>query len=50
MIQEWGEACTYAKECLPPIAYDMMREPFSFIITVTIVCFTVYIINEKRLV
>lgn len=54
-IQTWGEACTYAKECLPPFFYDIWHEityhhgePWSMLATIALVCYSIYRYNERN--
>jgi len=45
-LQEWNEACVYARECLPPFFYDLTKEPWSFMIVLASVCALIYMVNE----
>jgi len=47
-FREWGEACTYAKECLPPFVYEMGREPWSALISIAVVCLLIWSWIEKN--
>lgn len=47
-LQEWGEACAYAKECMPPFFYDLFREPWSFLLTLAIASAVFWLWNERK--
>lgn len=48
-LKDWNEACVYAKECLPPFAYDITREPFSAILLFAGLSLAIYLVNEYLL-
>jgi hypothetical protein len=47
-LQDWNEACAYAKECLPPPVYDISHEPWTFLLTIVFGVYVVWAWNERK--
>ncbi len=48
-MREWGEACTYARECLPDLSFFVPSEPYSALATIAGVCFIVWRWNDTNI-
>jgi len=48
-LQEWNEACVYARECiLPPYVYEN-SDPFYVFLTLFGTIYAIYLINESKI-
>jgi hypothetical protein len=48
-VREWGEACTYARECVPDLSFFVPSEPYSALATIASVCFIVWRWNDTKI-
>jgi hypothetical protein len=48
-VREWGEACTYARECVPDLSFFLPSEPYSALAAIAGACFVAWRWNETRL-
>jgi hypothetical protein len=48
-LQDWSDACEYAKECWPDVSAVTPHEPWSALLTIAAGCFLAWAINERRL-
>lgn len=53
-LQDWSDACEYAAECWPDTPFGNLNqahigEPYTALATIAIVCFLVWVANERRL-
>ena len=48
-VREWGEACTYARECVPDLSFFVPSEPYSALATIAGVCFIVWRWNDTKI-
>ena len=46
-LQDWSDACEYAKECAPDLSFLYPREPFTALAAIGLVCLGLYLWNEK---
>lgn len=47
-LQDWNEACAYAKECLPPFYYDVYREPWDVLLVIAFLAYVLWAWNERK--
>ena len=48
-VREWGEACTYARECDPDLSFFVPGEPYSALACIAGVCFIVWWRNDNKI-
>lgn len=48
-FQDASNACAYANECGPDLAFLRPGEPFTALFAVAAVCFIVFALNERRI-
>ncbi len=48
-FQDWSDACEYANECAPDLAFLGNGEPFTALLFIAAVCSLVYAVNEARI-
>ncbi len=48
-LREWGEACTYARECVPDLSFFVPGEPYSALACIAGVCFIVWRWNDTNI-
>jgi hypothetical protein len=48
-VREWGEACTYARECLPDLSFFIPNEPYSALACIAGVCFIAWRWNNTNI-
>jgi hypothetical protein len=48
-LQDWSDACEYAKECAPDLSFLGNGEPFTALLTIAAACFLAFAINERRI-
>ena len=48
-VREWGEACTYARECNPDLSYFVPKEPYSALACIAGVCFIAWRWNNTKI-
>ena len=48
-VREWGEACTYARECVPDLSFFVPNEPYSALATIAGACFIVWRWNDTKI-
>ena len=48
-VREWGEACTYARECVPDLSFFVPNEPYSALASIAAVCFIVWWWNDTKI-
>jgi hypothetical protein len=48
-VREWGEACTYARECVPDLSFFVPKEPYSALAFIAGVCFIAWRWNDTNI-
>lgn len=48
-LQDWSDACVYAKECAPDLATFPVSEPLTGLLAIAAVCFLAWLVNERAL-
>ena len=48
-VREWGEACTYARECVPDLSFFIPNEPYSALASIAGVCFIAWRWNNAKI-
>ncbi len=48
-VQDWSEACTYARECVPDLAFFVPNEPYSALTSIAGVCFVIWWWNGRKI-
>jgi hypothetical protein len=48
-VREWGEACTYARECVPDLSFFAPHEPYSALASIAGACFIVWWWNDTKI-
>ena len=48
-VREWGEACTYARECVPDLSFFVPNEPYSALACIAGACFIVWRWNDTKI-
>ena len=48
-VQDWGDACTYARECVPDLSFLVPNEPYSALASIAAVCFIVWWWNDGKI-
>lgn len=49
-LNDWNDACVYAKECLPDFGFLDPGEPYTALATIVGICYYVWRRNEKQIV
>ncbi len=48
-LQDWSDACEYAKECAPNLSFFAPREPYSALAAIAALCVFAWWWNEKQI-
>jgi hypothetical protein len=48
-VQDWGDACTYARECVPDLSFFIPNEPYSALASIAAACFVVWWWNDTKI-
>lgn len=48
-LNDWNDACAYAKECWPDIGFSIFDEPYSALLAIIGTCYYFYRRNEKQI-
>lgn len=48
-LQDWNDACVYARECWPDMSFIQVGEPWTFLAVLLITCYVVYRVNERNI-
>jgi len=48
-LQDWSEACEYAKECAPDLSFFIPHEPYTAFAGIAAACFLIWWWNEKHI-
>jgi hypothetical protein len=48
-LQDWSDACEYAKECAPDLSFLAPHEPYTALAAIAAACLFVWWWNEKRI-
>ncbi len=48
-LQDWSDACEYAKECAPDLTFFAPHEPWTAFAGIAAVCFLIWWWNEKQI-
>jgi len=48
-VQDWTEACTYARECVPDLSLFVPTEPYSALASIAGVCFVIWWWNDRKI-
>ncbi len=48
-VQDWGDACTYARECVPDLSFFVPNEPYSALASIAGACFIVWSWNDTKI-
>ena len=48
-VQDWTEACTYARECVPDLSFFVPTEPYSALASIAGACFVIWWWNDRKI-
>ena len=48
-LQDWSDACEYAKECAPDLSFFSPGEPYTALLGIGLICFGVWWRNERAI-